>query len=169
MVGSGGAAPTRWLDDKQQHQWRAYVVGTTLLLDRLDRELRRSHGISLDEYEILVRLSEAPKHTLRMAILADSLCHSRSRTTHTVSRMENAGLIVRQPSSEDGRGVEAVMTRHGHDRLVAAAPAHVDGVRRHLVDHADREELGAIGAVFDRVVDELMTGHVAETDIRSGR
>src|SRR5512144_293968 len=84
-----------WLDPDQQHAWRAYLVGTTLLMDRLDRELRERHDLSLPEYEILVRLSEAPGRRLRMAVLAASVSHSRSRVTHTVSRMQRAGLVVR--------------------------------------------------------------------------
>jgi hypothetical protein len=84
-----------WLDPAQQRAWRAYLVGTTLLMDRLDRELRDQHRISLPEYEILVRLSEAEGHRMRMAELADSVSHSRSRVTHTVSRMEAAGLVAR--------------------------------------------------------------------------
>ena len=50
------AAQTRWLSPEQQAAWRAYIVGTTLLMDTLDRELRHAHGLSLGEYEILVRL-----------------------------------------------------------------------------------------------------------------
>ena len=47
-----------WLDAEQQRAWRAYLVGTTLLMDRLDRDLRAQHDLSLPEYEMLVRLSE---------------------------------------------------------------------------------------------------------------
>ena len=69
-------------------------MGTTLLFDRLDDDLRRAHDISLVEYEILVRLSERDGQ-MRMAALADALAHSRSRVTHTVTRMEKAGLVQR--------------------------------------------------------------------------
>ena len=54
---------TEWLDTDQQHAWRAYIGGTTMLIDRLDRELRQAHDISLPEYEVLVRLSESPDRT----------------------------------------------------------------------------------------------------------
>ena len=67
----------RWLEDGQQRSWRALVMGTTLLFDRLDDDLRRTHDISLVEYEILVRLSERDGQ-MRMAALADALAHSRS-------------------------------------------------------------------------------------------
>ena len=62
----------RWLDQEQQRSWRAFLVGTTLLMDRLDRDLREHHNLSMPEYEILVRLSEAEERRLRMAVLADS-------------------------------------------------------------------------------------------------
>ena len=60
-------------DRDQQQAWRAYILGTALLLDRLDRDLREEHDLSLPEYEILVRLSEAARRRMRMADLADSV------------------------------------------------------------------------------------------------
>src|SRR5665811_867711 len=96
----------RWLDQDQQRSWRAYLVGTTLLTDRLDRDLRERHNLSMPEYEILVRLSEAEGRRMRMAVLAGSVSHSRSRVTHTVTRMEKAGLVKRSSCLSDGRGVE---------------------------------------------------------------
>jgi len=156
---------TVWLDEEQQRSWRAYLVGTTLLMDRLDRELREQHGLSLPEYEILVRLSEADQHRLRMAQLADSLSHSRSRVTHTVGRMEQAGLVARDACVSDGRGVEAVLTAKGRSALEAAAPTHVAGVRRLLVDRVHDQDFEAVGRVFDTVADALIDSNPA-LDIR---
>src|SRR5688572_1093561 len=116
---------TLWLDADQQRSWRAYLVGTTLLMDRLDRDLRARHDLSLPEYEVLVRLSESEDHRLRMALLADSLSHSRSRVTHMVTRLERAGLVERGSCSSDGRGVEARLTEQGYALLQRAAPTHV--------------------------------------------
>jgi DNA-binding MarR family transcriptional regulator len=139
-------------------------MGTTLLFDRLDDDLRREHDISLVEYEILVRLSERDGQ-MRMAALADALAHSRSRVTHTVTRMENAGLVERSSSPEDGRGILATITDKGHDLLVRAAPTHVAGVRRHLVDLATDGDFAALGRVFDAVSDNLVSAH-PEMEIR---
>ncbi len=155
----------RWLDSEQQHVWRAYMVGTTWLLDRLDHDLQRRHGISLSEYEVLVRLAERPEGRMRMASLADALRHSRSRMTHTVKRMEKAGLVQRASVAEDGRGVDAVLTKAGQALLEAAAPSHVDAVREHFVDLASRQDLAAMGRIFDRVTDLLIAGH-PEADVR---
>lgn len=147
---------TRWLDADQQRSWRAYLVGTTLLMDRLDRELRERHGLSLPEYEILVRLSEAPDRRMRMAELAQAISHSRSRVTHTVARLEKDGLVTRSACVSDGRGVEAVLTDEGFARLDDAAHTHVEGVRRLLVDLSSEEDFAAVGRVFDAVADNLI-------------
>ena len=153
------ARTAHWLDPSQQRSWRAYLMGTTLLMDRLDDDLRRAFNISLVEYEILVRLSESEENRLRMAQLADALAHSRSRVTHTVARMEAAGLVARCSSPEDGRGIFATMTPKGHKLLVRVAPVHVNGVRDHLVDLVSAEDFEAVGRVFDAVSDHLVAAH----------
>ncbi len=162
MTSSGDV---HWLDDEQQHSWRALVMGMTLLTERLDDDLRRECGISLTEYEVLVRLSERPQRSMRMAHLADAMAYSRSRVTHTVARMEGAGYVVRGTTPEDGRGVVATMTDTGHDLLVRAAPGHVGSVRRNLVDLVDAQDFSAVGRVFDRVSDHLVTRH-PESEMR---
>jgi len=157
---------TRWLDADQQLAWRAFIVGSTLLNDTLDRELRHAHGISLAEYEILVRLSEVPGRTLRMAKIAESMQHSRSRVTHTVSRMEKDGLIRREAATGDKRGVDAIMTSKGWELLQAAAHTHVTGVREHFVDLASPADFAAMGRVMNAVSDQLVAENPAFEDIR---
>ena len=154
----------RWLSEDEQRSWRSLVLGTTLLFDRLDADLRRAFDLSLTEYEILVRLSERDGR-MRMAQLADALAHSRSRVTHTVSRMEKAQLVQRTTSPEDGRGIVCVMTDEGRDLLERAAQVHVRGVRAHLVDLADPDDFRAVARVFDAVADRLVAGH-PEAEIR---
>ena len=155
----------RWLDEAQQRSWRALVIGTTLLMDRLDDDLRRSFNISLTEYEILVRLSERPGRSMRMAQLADALAHSRSRVTHTVDRMEKAGYVTRGTTPEDGRGIVATMTDKGFAVLEEAAPLHVEGVRSYLVDVAAPDDFVALGRAMDAVTDQLIAAH-PEMEIR---
>jgi DNA-binding MarR family transcriptional regulator len=162
----GEGRGTRWLDAEQQASWRALVVGVTLLFDRLDEDLQRAFDLSLGEYEILVRLSERPGRQMRMAQLADALAHSRSRVTHTVARMQNAGLVVRSSSPEDGRGIVCSLTDHGYSVLEAAAHVHVQGVREYVVDLASPDDFLALGRVMDAVSDNLIACH-PEADIRS--
>jgi DNA-binding MarR family transcriptional regulator len=159
------ARGTRWLDADQQGSWRAFAVGVTLLLDRLDADLQHAYDVSLTEYEIMVRLSERPERSMRMAQLADALAHSRSRVTHTVARMQNAGLVSRSTSPEDGRGIVCTLTDAGYALLVEAAHVHVEGVRDYLVDLASTEDFAALGRVMNAVTDRLIECH-PEADIR---
>ena len=142
---------TPWLDADQQQWWRSYMGGTTVLIDQLDRDLRAAHDLSMAEYEILVRLSEAEDRSIRMAELAAAVSHSRSRITHTIARLERDGIVRRTASCTDGRGVSAVLTDHGYEVLGQAAHTHVRGVHEYLVSRCSREDLEAVGRVFEAV------------------
>jgi DNA-binding MarR family transcriptional regulator len=146
---------TPWLTPEQQRIWRSYLGGTTVLMDRLDRDLRNAHGLSMPEYEILVRLSEAPDRSIRMAELAAAVSHSRSRVTHTIARLEREGIVVRGQCVEDGRGVSAVLTDHGFSVLEKAAHTHVQGVNDYLIENADPEDFEAMGRIMQKVLDQL--------------
>ncbi|TCM43750.1 MarR family winged helix-turn-helix transcriptional regulator [Kribbella sp. VKM Ac-2568] len=145
---------TRWLDSEQQVAWRAYLLGTARLMAKLDDDLRQ-FGLGINDYEILVRLSEAPERRLRMAELADRLHQSRSRLTHTVGRLEASELVRRTSCKSDKRGVWAELTDAGFSLLEQAAPYHVDGVRENLVNLASPEDFAAIGRVFDAVSEHI--------------
>ena len=146
---------TPWLSTEQQQIWRAFLGDTTVLTDRLDRDLRTQHGLSMPEYEILVRLSEAPGRAIRMAELADAVSHSRSRVTHTIARLEREGIVLRGQCSDDGRGVSAVLTDHGFSVLEQAAHTHVRGVHDYLIENADPDDLAALGRVMTMVQEQL--------------
>jgi DNA-binding MarR family transcriptional regulator len=153
--GTPAPAQVRWLDAEQQRHWRAFTVATTMLTDLLDRQLEHDCDLSLAEYEVLVRLSEAPDRTLRMSELAHHLAHSRSRLSHTVARMERAGLVVRSRCASDSRGVLCAMTEHGWQVIQAAAAGHVTAVREHLVDVLTPAQLAALGAAMTAVQEHL--------------
>jgi DNA-binding MarR family transcriptional regulator len=146
---------TPWLSSEQQRVWRSFLGGTTVLMDQLDRDLRTKHGISMPEYEILVRLSEVPSRSIRMAELATAVSHSRSRVTHTIARLEREGIVQRGQCSDDGRGVSAHLTDHGFSVLEEAAHTHVRGVNDYLIENADPEDLAALGRIMLKVEETL--------------
>ena len=113
---------TRWLDQEEQRTWRSFITASRLFWDQVERQLQQCAGIPHAYYEILVRLSEAPEHTLRMSQLASTSLSSRSRLSHAVARMEEAGWIRRLPYPDDRRGALAQLTDEGMARLEAAAP-----------------------------------------------
>jgi DNA-binding MarR family transcriptional regulator len=146
---------TRWLDDAQQRDWRAWLAAGTLLRERLSRELQQAHGLSLGDYEILVRLSETEGRRLRMSHLAEATQSSRSRLTHQIDRLVREGLVQREKVEHDRRGQLALLTDAGFAALVAAAPTHVEGVREHLVDVLTPEQFAALGEASAIVRDAL--------------
>jgi DNA-binding MarR family transcriptional regulator len=146
-----------WLNAEEMRAWRAYVVATHLLDAQLNRELQDEHQLALADYELLVRLSEAPCGQARMSELAEQVASSKSRISHQIGRMEKAGLVSRQECPADRRGVFAVLTSQGWNVLRNAAPTHVRGVRDHLVDLLSVDERRLLAGVFQRVVDHLRT------------
>ena len=146
---------TRWLTKEQQVHWRAWLTASKGLTDQLSRELQEQHGLTITDYEILVRLSESENNSIRMSDLATKTLLSRSRLSHQVDRMESAGLIERQICSDDRRGQLAVLTKVGIKALEVAAPDHVLGVRKHLVDLLSDEEYKALGSAAKKIADHL--------------
>ena len=159
---------TRWLTDDEQRAWRAWIAASLLLPDRLSRDLQDEAGVSLADYEILVYLSESPDRRLRMSELADRTLSSRSRLSHQVDRLSDAGLVDRQPCSNDRRGYFAVLTSQGWDFLVASAPTHVASVREHLVDALTPEEFAEFGRLCAKVAERLRPSEGADCEDSDG-
>jgi DNA-binding MarR family transcriptional regulator len=142
---------TRWLTDSEQAAWRTLISTTTGLLATLDNELQGAHGLSLGEYEVLVRLSEAPGQSLRMTDLAASLHLSPSGMTRRIDALVKTGVVERQQCPTDRRGSNAVLTAEGMKRLRSAAPTHVEGVRRHFVDRLSERQLANLATALANV------------------
>ena len=146
---------TRWLTENEQASWRAWLAVSRLLNDRLSRDLQGQHDLTIADYEILVQLSESPDRRMRMSDLAEATLSSRSRLSHQIDRMMERGLVERQACEDDRRGSFAVLTDHGWDTLVKAAPDHVESVRLHLLDVLSPDEFAALGQACQKVADQL--------------
>ena len=151
----------RWLTPDEQDAWRAYLATSKLLFRQLDRDLQ-PFGLSGNDYEILVVLSEAPTAggagaRLRMTDLADATAQSRSRLSHQVTRMEAAGLVRRESCPGDKRGLFAVLTETGMATIERVAPYHVDSVRRHFIGLLTPDQLTALREGYAAV-----NGHLRE-------
>ncbi|CAB4340262.1 unannotated protein [freshwater metagenome] len=146
---------TRWLTKEQQVHWRSWLTASTALREQLSGELQEAHGLTITDYEILVRLSESENHAIRMSDLAAKTLLSRSRLSHQIDRMETAGLVTREVCADDRRGQLAVLTNTGMKALAAAAPLHVSGVRKHFVDVLTDAEYQALGTAAKKIADHL--------------
>jgi DNA-binding MarR family transcriptional regulator len=142
---------TKWLSPDEQRSWRAFISAWTLLNHQLNTDLQIQCGLTIADYEILVRLSETEGRRMRMSDLAEATLASRSRLSHQVGRMETAGLLAREECTEDRRGSFAVLTDAGWQALVSAAPTHVTGVRENLVDVLSKSEFKALGDACQKI------------------
>lgn len=112
---------TRWLTEDEQRAWRIHLDVSRLLSYQMERDLQ-PFGLTLNDYEILVNLSESADRRLRMSDLASATLQSKSRLSHQITRMEKAELVRRESCESDKRGLFAVLTEHGWQTLREVAP-----------------------------------------------
>jgi DNA-binding MarR family transcriptional regulator len=145
---------TRWLSAAEQRAWRTHLDVNKLLMHQLEKDLQ-PFGLTINDYEILVNLSESAEQRMRMSDLAAATLQSKSRLSHQITRMENAGLVRRENCESDRRGLYAVLTDLGAETTQKVAPHHVESVRRHFIDLLQPEELTALQASLEPVAGHL--------------
>jgi DNA-binding MarR family transcriptional regulator len=138
---------TKWLTPNEMAAWRTYIETYADLVAAIERDLA-AHGLTLGDYQVLVYLSEAEGRSMRMCDLAALLQLSPSGLTRRLDGLVKAGLVTRQPSTEDRRVMMGTLTDAGFDALRTAAPDHVDSVRRHIFDHLDEQQVDAMASIF---------------------
>ncbi len=146
-------AMTRWLTDAEQTTWQSYIR----MRQRLDAALAAGlaqDGLSTSDYEVLVALSAAGGQ-LRAKELGAEICWDKSRLSKHLSRMATRGLVDRCQAVDDARGREVRLTEAGRLALEAAAPNHVELVRRLFIDEMTAAEAAAVRSLAGRVVAEV--------------
>ena len=150
---SGGPAPS--VSPAEMRAWAAIVETANIVQFAADRQLRDAVGLTLAQFEILLRLLEAPDGRLRMTDIADALTVSRSGLTYQMARLETLGLVERRPSAGDERSVIAHITPAGRAALAAGGPGYVTLVREMLFDRIDAGELATVTEILDEVRTQL--------------
>jgi DNA-binding MarR family transcriptional regulator len=145
----------RWLTGAEVTSWLSVVRLMTWLPWSIDQQLRRDAGLGMVEYQVLAMLSESPRRTMRMSSLAEVTNASLSRLSHLVKRLEDRGLVRREPDLVDGRFTNALLTDEGFHTLAEAAPAHVAHVRSLVIDVLSPEQLRRLGLAADRIMSRI--------------
>lgn len=120
------------VDRTELEAYLALATAGDLIQRAIDAQLAE-HGLTHLQFAILSSLSEAPEG-IRMRDLADQLVHSRSGLTYQITQLEKAGLVARVSSAGDDRGVLAILTDAGGDRLQSAFPGLMRVVRENFID-----------------------------------
>jgi DNA-binding MarR family transcriptional regulator len=121
------------------------------LTRRFSSDLLERHGLTLNDYEVLLHLARAPDRRLRRVDLAESIVLTPSGVTRLLAGLERAGYVARAACDTDARVIYAVLTDEGYGKLREAAPTHVDGIRTHFGDKFSLEELDTLAALLSRV------------------
>ncbi|MFC1414380.1 MarR family winged helix-turn-helix transcriptional regulator [Streptacidiphilus sp. N1-12] len=151
----GSSTQPRWLNESEQRAWRAFLRMQTQLTARLGRDLQAESDLSLADYEVLVHLTDLDGGRRRILELARELNWEKSRMSHHLARMAKRGLIAREECPADGRGAFIVITPEGQAAIEAAAPRHVDTVRRLVFDALSADQVAALATVSERILAQL--------------
>lgn len=152
---------TRWLDERELRAWRALHFMQMRLHAALTRQLSAEFGLSYQDYLLLVALTDSPDVRLRLFELADVVGWEKSRLSHQVARMAERGLVRKEKCDLDRRGAYVVLTPAGRKEIEAAAPGHVEAVRRLFIDRMTPEQLDNLGAACEQV----LAGLDADADV----
>lgn len=150
---SGAGEPdVSWLTAEELDSWLSFVRLLTWLPWSIDQQLQRDSKLGMVEYQVLAMLSESTNRTMRMSSLAEVTNASLSRLSRVITRLENRGLVRREPDPTDGRFTYAILTEAGFQTLAEAAPGHVALVRSLVIDVLSSEQLRRLGRDADRIM-----------------
>jgi DNA-binding MarR family transcriptional regulator len=145
----------RWLDETQQCAWRKYMSMQAQLNARLNRELQADSKLSLSDFEVLVQLTDNPTNKVRMFEVAQALQWEKSRLSHHLARMQKRGLVAREECPSDARGAFIVLTPEGRKAIEAAAPQHVETVRRLFFEGMTEKQVSVLATISDHILKRL--------------
>jgi DNA-binding MarR family transcriptional regulator len=140
------------VDEGRLAAWMSLMQARSALVQTLEREMETSRGLSLSEYDVLVRLHGAPEGRLGMQELATAVQLSKSGMTRLVDRMERAGLIERQACPSDRRVTWATLTANGRSELRRALPVFLESLKEHFARHLDDRDVEGLRSALGKVL-----------------
>lgn len=146
---------TRWLTEAEQRAWRGYIAMQAQLTAQLARELQAGSELSHSDFAVLVCLTDVPERRVRVLELARELQWEKSRLSHHLGRMQRRGLVAREECPSDARGAFIVLTDAGRAAIEAAAPQHVESVRRLVFDALTPEQVDTLATIAEAVLARL--------------
>jgi len=141
----GSASAMPGLDVAEQRAWENFLDAALRVYGSLNRTLSEAHKLNLVDVRLLEILDKSATGSARMGDLAEQLLSLPSRVTRQIRRLEDSGLVRREASPEDGRGVLAAITDHGRDVVAVAMATYSEAVRERFVGPLTRAQMSALG------------------------
>ncbi|HZC06179.1 MAG TPA: MarR family transcriptional regulator [Ktedonobacterales bacterium] len=139
-------------DQRRLAVWKTYLQGHVAIMRALERELQAAHQLSLAEYDVLLSLYNTPEQRLRLGELAQAILFSSGGLSRLLDRLERDGLVARERTPDDRRGVCARLTEAGRARLRAASVTHLRGIQSHFAAALPENEIETVSGFFDRLL-----------------
>ena len=168
-MSSNRHAPERWLEElpepdafspEEFHAWRGLIRLRETVMREIDDRLRQQGELSLADYGVLITLLTAPDLKLRMSSLGAQRMLTPSGITRVVIRLEERGLVRREPDPADGRAAFAVLTKRGLETLRRAQVIHHAAVRELYVGRLTQNELGRLVRLFEKALPGVIADSV---------
>ena len=140
------------LDDRRNAIWRLLITANIKALRRVEERFSEAGLPSMDWYDVLLTLKQAPDQRVRLSDLAEKVLLSRSNLTHLLDRLEKAGLLQREQCPSDRRGTYAVLTEAGLAMQQQMWTVYAKGIVDYFSCHLDDDELKVIEQVLQRMI-----------------
>jgi DNA-binding MarR family transcriptional regulator len=131
--------------------WIAYLRSHAAIKRQLNADLLEGHDLTLSDYEVLLRLSQAEGQMMRRIDLADSVLLTASGITRLLDGLERAGYVEKGACESDARVSYAKLTEVGRDKLREAAVTHLAGIEELFTGRYSDEELETLGRLLSRL------------------
>lgn len=151
-------------DTERLDAWIRFLRAHSALTRELSADLVAEHGLTLNDYEVLLHLARSPEKRMRRVDLAGSILLTASGITRLLEGLERAGLVERQSCDDDRRVVWAKLTPAGAERLREAARTHVAGIETLFIGRYSEDERATLSALLSR----LPGAEIADGDCGEG-
>jgi DNA-binding MarR family transcriptional regulator len=127
------------------------VRGHSAVTRAMNAQLVANHGLTINDFEALLHLSQAEEGRMRRVDLAEKLILTASGVTRLLDGLEEAGFVDRAACASDRRVTYAVLTEAGHAKLKEASQSHVADIRAFFETRFSSDELDQLAALLGRL------------------
>jgi DNA-binding MarR family transcriptional regulator len=145
------STPTQFSPPQQLESWVAFLRSHAAITRELSAQLQREHGLTLNDYEVLLHLSHAENQSLRRVDLAERVLLTASGITRLLEGLEKSGFVCKRNCASDARVTYAQLTDAGQLKLRQAAKTHLRGIDELFVGRYSGSELATLAELLARL------------------
>ena len=142
---------TQTVPKQQLESWISFLRSHSAITRELSAQLQREHGLTLNDYEVLLVLSHAEGGKMRRVDLAETILLTASGITRLLEGLERAGYVCKETCPSDARVSYAKLTDDGRQKLSEAAVTHLRGVDELFLGRYSGSELATLAELLSRL------------------